>query len=351
MNKIYLTLIIILLPVSAYDCSANDSIGAIGVGGIEFKKTDEISMEKEVLTISLDKIRVEYEFLNKSNKPIIETIFFPMPFYAYDFGCSAEYSGQLQQFKVWVNDKEVTPYRTVAAKLPDGEDVTTRLRKIGLTDEDIAEYRGITSECGDAHISGNYAASIKKLSEEKLVASPINGIPTPVWNAAYVYHWNMTFPPMQVIRVAHEYRPFTGSGAEGYEFTTNKLDDVFSKFEYSTKTSGDEEYCMTDGAVRLAKKIQERTNKPFVERTVKYVLTTGANWAGPIKDFTLNLKKRASDEIVTLCFDGDFKKSNELTLSAHLKNFVPSKELNVKFYFPHDSRYGFPFDPGPIQHY
>lgn len=350
-RNIYFTLILTLLSVSANDCAANDGIGAIGLGGVQFRKTEDISMEKEVLTISVDKVRVEYEFFNKTDKPIHETILFPMPFYKFDFGCSPEYSGQLQQFKVWVNDKQLIPFRTVTAKLADGQDVTTRLRKIGLTDEDIAEYRGVTSGCGDVQISGNYAASVKKLSEEKLATPAINEIPTPAWETAYVYHWDMTFPPKQIIRVAHEYRPFTGSVAMGYEFTTNKLDDLFSKYENSVRISGDEDYCMTEGSIRLAKKIQERTNKPFVERVVKYVLTTGANWAGPIKDFTLNLKKRTSDEIVTLCFDGDFKKSDELTLSSHLKNFLPTKELEVKFYFSDDSRYGFPYDPGSIQHY
>ncbi|MDH4284407.1 MAG: DUF4424 domain-containing protein [Gallionellaceae bacterium] len=351
MRILYLTLISSFLLVTEFNCFANDSIGAIGVGGIEFKKTDEISMEKEVLTIGVDKVRVEYDFLNKTDKTISETVLFPMPLYDFDYGCSPEYSGQLQQFRVQINNQDVYPDKTIIAKLKDGTDVTAKLRKIGLDDKDIAEYRGVDSKCGEVNMSGKYADKIKILFAENLVDQVSEGAFVPGWRVAYIYYWKMTFPPMKIIHVAHEYRPFTGTVAMGYEFATNKNGDVFSKFENSAKISGDEDYCMDDGAVRLATKIQKIANKPFVSRTVKYILSTGANWAGPIKEFTLNIKKRSKDEIVTLCFDGDFKKSNDLTLSSYIKNFLPTKEINVKFYFPDDARYSFPYDPGSLQHY
>ena len=54
--------------------TANDTVGAVEAGGIEFKKTDEISMEKEVLTISSNLVRVEYEFLNKTTHPTLGRI-------------------------------------------------------------------------------------------------------------------------------------------------------------------------------------------------------------------------------------------------------------------------------------
>lgn len=344
-------LMLVLLSLNSVYCLANDTVGAIALGGVEYKKTEGISMEKESLTISVDKVRVEYEFLNTTDKPIQETILFPMPLFGFDYGCSPEYSGGLQQFKVWINGEPIIPAKTIIAKLPDGADVTSRLKEAGLNDNDIAEYRGVESACGDMQISGNFAVNLQKLREEKLVDQVVDEHPTPLWMVGHIYHWQATFPPKRLTRVVHEYRPFTGAVAMGYEFTTDKTADLFSKYEYSVRVSGDESYCMADGAVRLAMQIQRGTNKPFVARTVQYVLTTGANWAGPIKDFSLNLKKRATDEIVTLCFDGEFKKTGDLTLTAHKINFLPTKELDVKFYFPDDSRYGFPNDPGPVQHY
>ncbi len=344
-------LMLVLFSLNPVHCLANDSVGAIALGGVEYRKIEGVSMEKESLTISVDKVQVEYEFFNNTDKPIQETILFPMPLFGFDLGCSPEYSGELQQFKVWINGAPTVPAKTIIAKLPDGADITNRLKEAGLNDVDIAEYRGVKSACGDVQISGNYAANLQKLREMKLVDQVVDEDPTPLWRVGYVYHWQMVFPPRQLTHVVHEYRPFTGAVAMGYEFTTDKTADLFSKYEHSVRVSGDESYCMTEGAVRLATQIQRRANKPFVARSVQYVLTTGANWAGPIKDFSLNLKKRATDEIVTLCFDGEFKRTSDLTLTAHKKDFLPTKELDVKFYFPDDYRYGFPNDPGPVQHY
>lgn len=61
---------------------ANDGFGALGAGGIIIGKTNDIAMAKEVLDISYDKIKVDYEFVNESNHDIIETIVFPMPPYS-----------------------------------------------------------------------------------------------------------------------------------------------------------------------------------------------------------------------------------------------------------------------------
>jgi hypothetical protein len=52
----------------ALAASANDSVAAIGAGGIVFNKTDDIAMETEDLFISEDNIRVAYVFRNTSKK-------------------------------------------------------------------------------------------------------------------------------------------------------------------------------------------------------------------------------------------------------------------------------------------
>jgi len=101
---------------------------------------------------------------------------------------------------------------------------------------------------------------------------------------------------------------------------------------------------MTDGTIRAGKNIQDRITTGTLQipieglrwETVNYILTTGANWAGPIKDFTLNLKKVSKNEIVSLCFDdGQFKKSDELTISSRIKNFIPKSDISaIFFYYP-----------------
>jgi hypothetical protein len=338
----------------ANNCEANDSIGYLGAGGIEFKKTQDISMEKEVLTISRKLIRVEYEFLNTTSKPIKETIVFPMPFYGFDAGCSPMHSGKLGGFKVWVNGILQNTSRTVRARLK-GNDVTTRLRELGFADEDIAEYRGVDGGCGmDEHPpQGVFAKNIDVLVKDGLMNYFVENehaefptyISMPLWESAYFYSWEQVFPPNAIVRVAHEYVPFTGSINGLYSFI-----DV-SSFKKDKDGEGlVKNFCITDGTIRAGKNIQEHITTGAFQipieglrrEAVNYILTTGANWAGPIKDFTLNLKKESKNEIVSLCFDdGQFKKSDELTISSHIKNFVPKSDISAIFFYAPDPMAGY----------
>jgi len=340
---------IFLIFLLASNCEANDSIGYLGAGGIEFKKTEDISMEKEVLTISRKLIRVEYEFLNTTSKQIKETIIFPMPFYGFDFGCSPEHSGRLEGFKVWVNGEIQATSRTVRARLKE-KDVTSRLKELGFADEDISEYRGIEGNCGmDVHPpTGIFARNMDGLNKVGLVKifnQEGTVIVTPMWTAAYFYSWEQVFPPNAIVRVAHEYVPFTGSINGLYSFS-----DVSSFKEDKGGEGLVKDFCITDGTIRAGKNIQEHiTTGAFKipieglrRETVNYILTTGANWAGPIKDFTLNLKKESKNEIVSLCFDdGQFKKSDALTVSSHINNFLPKNDISAIFFYAPDPMAGY----------
>lgn len=332
----------------ANDCVANDSIGYLGAGGIEFKKTEEISMEKEVLTISRKLIRVEYEFLNTTSRPIKETIFFPMPFYAFNEGCSDQHSGELDKFRLWVNGKPQGTLRKAQARLK-GKDVTSRLKALGLTDEDITEYRGIVKSCyssGYPPSTGNIAKIMTILRNEGFAELIENGADIfikPLWEAAYFYSWEQVFPPNSLVRVEHEYIPFSGWINGLYSFNDesgfkNRNQDFVKDF------------CISDGTIQVGKNIQARITTGTLKipleglalEKINYILTTGANWAGPIKDFTLNLKKASKNEIVSLCFDeGHFKKSGELTISSHIKNFVPKSDISAIFFYAPDPMVGY----------
>lgn len=334
-----LALIVVSLSALAQVSKANDSIGAVGAGGIEFKKSSDISMESETLTIYEGRIRVEYVFLNKSAKPISERILFPMPYYSFDEGCTPKYSGDLPLFRVWVNGEDVQTRSLVRAKLANGQDVTKRLKDIGLTDEDIAEYTGVTSHCGAAYepawaskeqFEGAYAQKIDQLTKAGLADNHSFGNhPMPLWLTSRVYYWDQEFPPNQKISVVHEYVPFVGTGP-GY---SNYLND-----KYSTSMN-DGPYCVDQGTFKA---VQKARKAGYVPTFVDYVLTTGANWDGPIKDFTLVLVKRTPDDVISLCFDGHFDRKDEMTLISHVKNFTPKKDLSVLFMSPQTSHYETP---------
>ncbi len=71
-----LLLTILCLPFMA---QANDSTGTVSTGGVEYIKNEHIAMQKENLFISQDKIKVEYEYRNLTDKDITETVLFPLP--------------------------------------------------------------------------------------------------------------------------------------------------------------------------------------------------------------------------------------------------------------------------------
>jgi hypothetical protein len=58
------------------------------------------------------------------------------------------------------------------------------------------------------------------------------------------------------------------------------------------------------------------------------VLTTGANWAGPIGDFRLMVDKGESDSLVSFCADG-VKKTGPTTFEVRHANFTPTRDLEI----------------------
>jgi hypothetical protein len=229
----------------------------LGAGGIEFKKSADISMEKEVLTITRNLIRVEYEFLNTTSVPIKETIIFPMPFYGFDEGCSPQHSGQLEGFKLWVDGIPQGTSRTVRAMLND-KDVTNRLRELGFTDQDIAEYRGVEGNCYSGEtisLKGVFSENMQVLSKEGLANIDKEGsfvLATPMWKVAYFYSWDQVFPPKTKVRIVHEYVPFAGWQSGWYNFA--KPNELRSTYRDIVK-----EFCITDGTLRAGAEIQGRS--------------------------------------------------------------------------------------------
>lgn len=107
--------------------------------GIIVGKTDAVAMKKEVLTVSPDLIKVEYEFVNESKSDVEETIIFPLPAYEAGYHQSPTYYGQPQQFSIEV-DGQRRDYQTVLLAKLDGKDVTARLKALGLTDKQVAYF-------------------------------------------------------------------------------------------------------------------------------------------------------------------------------------------------------------------
>ena len=72
-----------------------------------------------------------------------------------------------------------------------------------------------------------------------------------------------------------------------------------------------------------------QAGKPYLfEAWISYILSTGANWGGPIKDFSLTIDKGAPENLVSFCGEG-VKKIGPTTFEMKAKDFTPTNEIDI----------------------
>jgi len=304
-----------LFGSSAY---ANDSLAHVGVGGLVLQKTDDIAMVSEVLEISTKQIKVKYHFLNTSSSDIKTTVAFPMPAFN-NAGERSENDSQMTDFKLFVNGVQM-PVNINRVFRIKGVDVTDQIRKTGLSEQQIfypqfSCFSFSKNENRVCKLTPDQFAVIEKLGYRDYGDAAIE-------ETAY---WELVFPAGKEIEVIHEYKPFTGwVWAPANISSRSEVDELFKK----------KETCMDD-------KTLEGITKSYLNREipsdlwigdVEYILGTGRNWKGPIKDFKLILKKEDPSQYVSLCFPGKPVKTSPTTIEFTQKNFVPQDKLYVIFY-------------------
>ena len=72
-------LITICGALAAAPAFANDSVAELGTGGLILSRTDAVSMLSENLSISPDKVDVDYVFRNQTEADVEAIVAFPMP--------------------------------------------------------------------------------------------------------------------------------------------------------------------------------------------------------------------------------------------------------------------------------
>ena len=98
-----------------HSAHANDSVGWVSTGGVQYLKSDEIRMVSEDLFISVDKIRVDMSFTMMRQRTPTETVLFLLPAAATDVDGDFANVKALHPFKIWVNGQSVKPTQHVRA--------------------------------------------------------------------------------------------------------------------------------------------------------------------------------------------------------------------------------------------
>jgi hypothetical protein len=129
------------------------------------------------------------------------------------------------------------------------------------------------------------------------------------------HHWDQVFPRGRAVTIAHEYRPGAGSAFLGSAGNPTEAYRDLVK-----------EYCLGEKLLGSL----TRGKREYVYRTVHYILTTGANWKGPIGRFKLTLVKGQPRDVISTCI-ADTRRVSDTTFEVVRESFTPTEDLRILF--------------------
>lgn len=365
-----------VLGVLSAPLPANDTTATIAGGVITYTLTDEISMDREVLQITEGHISVDYTFTNHGQKDVEVDVAFPLPpspitlfdtwrvwpswddtYRAYRFvedisAGKKEGTALLSQavsgnaftnFTRTVDDVAHGTSFHVKAIDSKGKDITSLLakHKIPLS----ALYVGGHME--EPALERDPALK-KKLSRLGLLSHK----GAPLWQTFITYYWRQNFPANKSIHVTHAYRPYTGlqwlSLKDHKKVAAFSLDDLEIHHRDVDASGRPEKKKLTDFNIsedhkmvlrelfdpELAiKKYNRAEGAPVAYRIkeVRYILSTGANWKGPIASFRLEITPSSKSTLVLTSFDANVEKGDDGVYRFETQNFKPTRDLKVLF--------------------
>jgi hypothetical protein len=314
MSKSIVACFVMLLLGSAA-ARANDSTAELGAGGLQLVRSYAIELVAEDLYVSPTEIRVNYRFRNKTMTAITTIVAFPLPAIdatvpeALNVVLPNLESENFVDFRVSVDGAPVTP--SVNSRVTAlGVDRTAELTALRLPLNPYAE---------------SLRARIKTLSADTRVAMNRLGLLLPeedefqaAWKLETTFYWHQAFPPGREVAVEHRYRPVVGFAF----FGMNSLDDKAMRARY----------CMDDAFVRAARErlnaIRNAPNPYLSEQRIAYVLTTGNNWASPIKSFRLVVDKGEPEALVSFCGE-NVRRISPTQFEMRATDFAPQREFDM----------------------
>ena len=308
-----------LAPVGAF---ADDSSAALAAGGLVFTKQADIRMASEDLFISPKQVKVRYEFVNDGKKDVQTVVAFPLPdidvreFWYEPLGTTIGTAPNFMGFALTVDGKKVEAKPDERAVL-DGRDVTAQVRAAGLPINIIGDVMMKTLD----HLA---PALRKSLLAQGLLEGEKDEI-HPHWIAKTSFWWHQIFPAGKTVVIEHNYQPVTGQSFFGQESLSDKDEGRANRKAFCIDAS-------TRAAIesRIAKLDKSGVNGAYLEAyTTEFVLKTANNWKGPIGRFRLTLDKLKRENLLSLCWDGDLKKTGATTFEATRDNFAPTRDIKL----------------------
>ena len=361
-------LLYIALPFSG--THANDSAVTFRNSALVYQPNEDVEMEKEDLTISEDKVRVEYTFFNHGPKTTLD-VAFPLPasptfepvdgsfpdapfwdpiFETYNHldTISGLKSPDTPWFSPFIftdqpkhrpfanfqrtEDNKKLPYNwKIIALDTNGKDVTESLKRYKMPLS--ANYLNGVMDQGGLDLHPEFIKPLKTLG--LLDHNTKTSRYTAKFQTQVIFYWTSVFPARKIKHTTHTYTPQHGNrffslNSDGtipsvpLEEFREPIHNEFIKmfFKEAPKRKRIQKW------INEAKQQKPQSFYSLTYNRIRYVLTTGKNWKnGRIKNFTLNIPIPKHTEVFVMGIQGLKKVGKTLTVS--LKNFVPQEELNI----------------------
>ncbi|MEZ5786932.1 MAG: DUF4424 domain-containing protein [Xanthobacteraceae bacterium] len=323
-----LLIALFLAVVSFGGARANDSTAELATGGLVFVKNDAIEMRAEDLFISTAEIRVTYRFFNRTDRDVTVHVAFPLPAIKVEgmddnISVPTEDPVNIFGFTTLVNGK---PVRTQVEQrvTAHGIDRTRMLRDLGVP---LAPHLAATNAALDKLPRDKWNALVKAglaAIEEYDAGKGMEQHLAARWTLHTTFYWEQTFPANAETVIAHRYQPSVGGTVQtAVGASLPETEDLIA--DYKRK------YCMDAAflaAVKRAPRAADNNFPPFSEERIDYILSTGANWSGPIGDFRLVVDKGAPDNLVSFCGEG-VKKIGPTQFEMRKTDFTPQGNFSV----------------------
>jgi hypothetical protein len=311
------------LLLAAAPALANDSEAGIALGGLVLRPSKTVSMDAEDLYISADEIRVKYRFTNSGPKPVTTLIAFPLPdmpgVREFEDGEPAFDIDRIN-FSTLVDGKPASLGVAYTATVR-GRNIKPRLDALGWP----VRWQG------DEELAGKIAMltdedRAARVAEGLLVM--VDGAAYPAWRVTPHVTRTQTFPAGKSVSVEHRYAPWTGGSVSGalYASMRKEYPDIVADYQ--------KRYCTDAGFwagfdKREAARVGTATEgMAYAETWISYILKSGANWKGPIKDFRLVVDKGSASALVSFCANG-VKKISPTQFEVRKTNYEPDRDLDV----------------------
>ncbi len=305
---------------------ADDGSASLAAGGIVFTKNIAVRMAAEDLYISPKQVRVRFEFVNDTAKDIETIVAFPMPDIdlralsdVYSVGATTDDPRNFVGFKAAVDGKPIV-FKAEQRAFVGGKDVTQTITATGLPINVVKGGYKIFKTISPVNRKGLTDAGI-------LYHDPVADEYIAQWLVRTRFYWTQRFQTHETVVIEHSYQPVSGVGLFPEDWAWGGFNNKFVRSQCINPHIADDVAALAEPRRKAIKGPQPAS--VLSAWWTNYILTTANTWSGPIGRFHLTLDKLKPDNVLSLCWDGELKKTGPTTFESVRTNFSPKQDIHM----------------------